>query len=123
MNWTELKDKIYNWDGSWRDIYILNATKEDWRKWVDYVNKSHKVDWFNGKVNGDENKIDFAVVVEYWNGNFDLRSTAKLFIDKIQINAHFFDENEFENDIDPREFNSIEDHYKLIKYIRVVATG
>ena len=40
-----------------------------------------------------------------------------MFIDKIQINAHFFDDTEMENDIDPREFNSIEDHNKLLKYM------
>ncbi len=35
----------------------------------------------------------------------------------MQINAHFFSESEIENNIDPREFNSIEDHNKLIKYM------
>jgi hypothetical protein len=117
MNWTELKNKIYYWDGSWRDIYVLGTLRPDWKKWVDYVNQNYTIDWFNGKTDKDERNIDFNVIEEFWNGDHDLCSTAKVFIDKIQINAHFFDDTEMENDIDPREFNSIEDHDKLIKYM------
>ena len=107
MNWKKLKDKIYFWDGSWRDIYIPNTTEKDWNKWINFVNENYQVDWYNGKAEADQNKIDFNVILEYWNGNHDLCSTAKIFIDKIQINAHFFDDQEIENDIDPREFKSI----------------
>ena len=117
MDWTVLKDKIYYWDGSWRDIYVLNTTRHDWKKWIDYVNLNYSIDCFNGKTNADEKKVDFNVIEEFWNGNLDLRSSAKILIDKIQINAHFFSDTEIENDIDPREFTSIEDHDKLIKYM------
>jgi hypothetical protein len=117
MNWTDLKDKIYYWDGSWRDLYVLQTTRADWKIWVDYVNRNYRIEWFNSKADKDENQIDFSVIEEFWSGDHDLCSTAKVFIDKIQINAHFFDETEMENDIDPREFNSIDDHNKLIKYM------
>lgn len=32
MNWTDLKNKIYYWDGSWRDIYVLQTNRDDWKK-------------------------------------------------------------------------------------------
>jgi hypothetical protein len=117
VNWTDFKNKIYYWDGSWRDILVLQTTHADWKIWVDYVNRSYRIDWFDGKAGKDENQIDFNVIEEFWSGDHDLCSTAKVFIDKIQINAHFFDYSEMENDIDPREFNSIDDHNKLIKYM------
>jgi hypothetical protein len=117
MNWTELKEKIYHWDGSWRDIYVLKTCRADWKKWVDFVNQNYRIEWFNGKTEKNENKIDFNTIEEFWNGDHDLCSTAKVFIDKIQINAHFFADSELENDIDPREFNSLEDHNKLTKYM------
>jgi hypothetical protein len=117
MKWTELKEKIYYWGGTWRDIYVLNSSRHDWKIWIDYVNKNYSIDWFNSKTNTDDKKVDFNVIEEFWSGNLDFCSTAKIFIDKIQINAHFFDDTELENDIDPREFNSIEDHDKLIKYM------
>ena len=96
MEWTELKNKIYYWDGSWRDIYVSGTNVSDWKKWVDYVNDNYQVDWFNGKTSGDEKKIDFTTIEEYWAGNHDLCSTAKIFIDNVQINAHFFDNAELE---------------------------
>ena len=121
MNWKKLKDKIYFWDGSWRDIYIPNTTEKDWNKWINFVNENYQVDWYNGKAEADQNKIDFNVILEYWNGNHDLCSTAKIFIDKIQINAHFFDDQEIENDIDPREFKSITDHNRLMQFMKGIS--
>lgn len=117
LNWNQLKQEIYYWDGSWRDLYILKTDKTDWIKWIDYVNHNYTIKWYNGKTSTEENQIDFEVINEYWNGNIDLCSTAKIFIDEIQINCHFFCDFEIENDIDPREFNSIDDHIKLMKYM------
>jgi hypothetical protein len=118
MNWNELKSKIYVWDGGWLDIYVHNTTRTDWQKWVQYVNQKFKIEWYNGKTEKDETKINFSVVEEFWDGNHDLTSTAKVFIEDIQVNAHFFDETEIENDIDPREFKAIDDHNKLIDYLK-----
>jgi len=117
MNWQEIRDELYYIDGSWRDIYIQNTTKEDWRLWSAYVNEHHKVKWLNGKTNTTEDRIDFDVILEFWNGNHDFCSIARVFIDTLQINAHFFTHSEIENDIDPREFNGIEDHIRLVKYL------
>ena len=117
MNWTELKKEIYYWDGSWRDIYVLQTGIEDNKKWTDYVNEKYRIEWFNGLTQAEETIINFDVIKEYWNGNHDLCSTAKIFIDKIQINNHFFSETEIENDIDPREINSIQDHERVVKYM------
>jgi len=36
-----------------------------------------------------------------------LCSTAKIFIDNIQINAHFFDDKELENDIDQESLTQL----------------
>lgn len=115
--WDELKDQIYYWDGSWRDLYILNTNKENWIKWVNYVNQHYIINWYNGKTGIEENQINYDVIKEYFDGEHDLCSLAKIFIDKIQINCHFFSESEIENDIDPREINSIEDHKKVLRYM------
>lgn len=117
MNWTELKEKIYYWDGSWRDIYLLETSIDDNLKWINFVNENYRIEWFNGLTQKDENKIDFEVVKQFWNGNHDFCSTAKVFIEHIQINNHFFIDKEIENDIDPREINSIEDHERVLKYM------
>jgi hypothetical protein len=118
MNWNQLKNKIYVWDGGWLDIYVHDISRKDWETWIKYVNQNFRIEWYNGKAEKDEIKIDFNVIREFWDGNHDLASTAKVFIDDIQVNAHFFDDTEIENDIDPREFKNIEDHNKLIEYLK-----
>ena len=118
MNWDDLKNKIYVWDGGWLDIYVNDSNSSEWEKWTQYVNDNYRIDWYNGKIAKAESKIDFGVIQEYWNGNHNLCSTAKVFIDNMQVNAHFFDDTEIENDIDPREFKSMEDHNKLISYLK-----
>ncbi len=118
MNWNQLKKEIYVWEGGWLDIYVHSTTAKDWEKWVQYVNQNFRIEWYNGKTERDESKIDFSVIQEYWNGNYDLCSTAKVFVNDLQINAHFFDDAEIENDIDPREFKNLENHNKLINYLK-----
>ncbi len=117
MNWESLQKTLYYHDGSLRDIFIPNTTREDWGKWVAYVNANYRIDWYNGKTDKQESQIDFSVILEYWNGNHDLYSTAKVYMEAIQINAHFFDDAEFENDISPWDFKDLKAHLKLQKYL------
>ena len=117
MNWEKLKDKIYYRDGSLRDIYVLKTNMEDNKKWADFVNEHHIVKWFNGLTQTDEAKIDFEVIKGYLKRDHDLCSSASVFIDKIQINNHFFIDTEIENDISPKEINSLQDHERIINYM------
>jgi hypothetical protein len=117
MNWTEIKEKIYYCDGSLRDIYILQTNMEDNKKWTDFVNEHYTVKWFNGLTQTDEKEIDFEVIKGYLNREHDLCSSASIFLDKIQINNHFFIDSEIENDISPKEINSLQDHERIISYM------
>lgn len=117
MNWQDIKDNIYFLDGSFRDIYILNTTKEDWRIWVDFVNSHYKTSFFIHETQTREDKIDMNKVLDYWNGNIDNCSVASVFLDNIVVNAHFFEDDQIENDITATEFNTIEDHNRLIQYM------
>lgn len=81
------------------------------------VNELYTVKWFNGLTQTNEQMINFEVIEGYLKGRHDLCSSVSIYIDKIQINNHFFVDNEIENDISPNEINSIEDHEKIIKYM------
>jgi len=117
MDFQKLKDNIYYCDGSLRDIYILHTDIDDNRKWAEFVNENYTIKWFNGLRQENESKIDFEVVRGYLNGDHDLCSSASIFLDKVQINNHFFVDTEIENDISPKEIKSIDDHNKLIAYM------
>ena len=117
LDWQYLKEKVYFLDGSLRDIYVHNTTKEDWQKWADFVNTRYKTSFYIYETKVKEDKVDLSKVFEYWNGIHKCGSTATVCIDNIQVNAHFFTEDEIENDIAPSEINSIEDHFKLMDYM------
>lgn len=45
-------------DGSWRDIYVLDASKADWKVWADCVNANYRVGEFAEFTDGDAIKLD-----------------------------------------------------------------
>lgn len=122
MTWEELRNKLYEIDGSWRDIYVLNTTREDWLKWADYVNKNYPIIWTD--TESDESmtidKIDLKTVVRHFDGR-QFNSSANVLVNGIGVNAHFFTEEEIENDIDPSSIRSMDDHNNLMSYMKSVS--
>lgn len=121
MKWKNLKEHVYYEDGSLRDLCVVDTCCSDWQKWVEYANKNYDLRWFNGKENRTENHIDFGVIEALWNREHDLCSSASIFIGKIQINVHFFEDTEMEMDLDPREFQSIEEHHQVVEFMSNLA--
>jgi hypothetical protein len=124
MDWTTLKRQIYFKDGALRDVYVLDATAGEWEKWVDLVNKNYSVEFWDAKTGLTTDKINFTAVKEYWdsNGHREVIS-ATIKLASINVKCHFFDESEIENDIDPSEINSQEDHDKFIGYLRDISVS
>ena len=122
MTWEELRNSVYEIDGSWRDIYVLNTTKEDWLKWADYVNNNYPVIWIDAELEESLtfDKIDLQTVVRHFDGR-QFNSSAKVLVNGIGVNAHFFTEEEIENDIDPSFIRSITDHDNLMNYMKAVS--
>lgn len=117
VTWEELKKYVYDVDGSWRDIYVLDATREDWKKWVDFVNANYRV-MFNDQIEEHRDQIDFATVLNLWNsrGEASMLSSA-VFVGKTIVKCHFFVDSEIENDIDPSEVESYAAHLQLMNYM------
>jgi hypothetical protein len=123
MNWTELKNRIYFEDGSLRDIYVFETDINDWKKWADLVNEKYVVEFFDAKTNSTKDKIDFEAVRECWS-DFDREVvTATVKLVTINIKCYFFGDSEIENDIDPGEFKTIEDHNNLLSYLKDISVS
>src|SRR5690349_2034119 len=118
MNWEELKRQIYLEDGSLRDIYMFGTSSNDWEKWVNLVNEKYEVEFFDEKTNSKKDKIDFSVVQDYWSDSGRGLVSATVKVGTVNVQCLFFDNCEIENDIDPKEFRSLEDHRNLIGYLR-----
>jgi hypothetical protein len=121
MEWQELRNKIYFQDGSLRDIYIQDTTQNDWKLWTEFVNAQYKVSFtiYEGDITTE--KIDFDKVLEFWSGSLDSSIAATVFVGDILVKSYFFCEEEIENDITPKEVTSVDDHNRLIDYLKGVS--
>ena len=110
---------MYRLDGSWRDIYVLNATRDDWKKWSEYVSTNYKVSWYAEDYNNGlaSDRIDSWFIDYRWDSEHYV-TTASVYLNRVQINCHFFIESQIENDIDPKELESIDDHNRVVNYMK-----
>lgn len=123
--WQELRDGVYEIDGSWRDLCVLDATRGDWVKWMAYVNQHYPVSW--GAEDYQAGETLAAIEADYINQRWDagaeaLTTWASVFLGQVQLNCHFFQDSEIENDIDPSKIKSIEDHQLLMDYAVAIST-
>lgn len=123
MDWKTLKRKIYYKDGSLRDIQVWKTGVEDWRKWVALVNQCYTVEFVNGLTGRIEDQIDFDVVQGQWASEVTEWSRCRILVREFSINCHFFCSQDIENDIDPRQFQSSDDHAALLLYLQRVSAA
>lgn len=121
MTWTELKKRIYFEDGSLRDVYVLGTNVKDLTKWTELVNEKYNVEFYDARIDTTTDRISFKAIEETWMEDNRELVTATIKIGPININCHFYDHSEIENDIDPREFKSQAEHDNLIKYLKDVS--
>jgi len=117
MNWQQLRDSIYYLDGSLRDIYVLNTTKDDWIIWADFVNQNYPVKIHNEDNKLIDTKVDLTGVFDCWAVNEHSGLSAIVLVDNVIVQSYFFSDQEIENDISPIEVNSMYDHIKLVDYM------
>ncbi len=120
MTWVELKKKVYNEDGALRDIYIRDVTADDWRCWVNHINSRHRAYFEVGGVSKSD-KIDFEAILDYWQNPQQEYLSASIHLGEILIRVYFNDKTEIENDINPREIRSIEDHQRLLSFLKGIS--
>ena len=123
MNWKKIQDEIYFEDGSWRDIYVLETNRNHWQKWIKLINENYLVEFFNGQTQKLENKINEEIVFNFWDGKTELFNGATIKLNSVDIKCHFFTESEIENDLDPAQIDSIENHKDLLEYLIAVSSS
>ncbi|MCU7615605.1 hypothetical protein NZ698_00225 [Chryseobacterium sp. PBS4-4] len=124
MDWKYLKEEIYFSDGSLRDIYVLNTSREDWQKWIDFVNGNYEIEFHYCDHKGNRltsKKIISKYVFNSWDRINDFTNDATISIEGVIVKCHFFGEEEIENDIDPNEVKTLEDHYLIINYLKSIS--
>lgn len=121
MSWHDLKKYVYSEDGYLPDILVLGTDRDDWQRWIDFVNAHYRV-VFRDESGREHDQVDFAVLVRYWDskGEGELHIT-NVFVGGLQVNCFFYSDDVIRNDLDTREVNSLLDHDHLVAYLIEVA--
>ena len=120
MDWQLLRDKIYYLDGSLRDIIVRNTNRNDWLLRIDFVNSNYQIEF---TVDGSDdilNQIDKEIVFNNFDSP-DKTLNCSVYLGQIILKCYFF-HGEIENDITPREINTLDDHNNLVEYLVKIST-
>lgn len=101
--------ELWEVDGSLRDVYAAQMTMERWRAFLSFAQQ------VEGRYASDGEP---SVVPDA--GTIFLLA---LLIEGVQINCHFFAEDELELDIDPREVETAGAHEAVLRFLEAVATA
>lgn len=118
LDWTTLQ-LLFAWDGSWRDLYVLDTDIRDWQGLIDRLRLRDTHLTFS--LDGVQQPLpsDLQAV-------FAAREQASpllsIFLDHVQINCHFFDPSQIEFDIDPREITDAAAFRHLLNFMDVVGS-
>ncbi|TIT17924.1 MAG: hypothetical protein E5W81_18180 [Mesorhizobium sp.] len=119
MNWEQIASD-FAWDGSWRDIYVLNTSEADWQgvwnillEWTPPASFS-----VSGKI--ESMPLGVEAVLESETG-----SLLSFYVGPIQLACHFFSADEIEFDFDPRQVTGKTEVEHLDRFMRLLgdATG
>src|ERR1700755_1575313 len=100
MGWQDYK-KAFEFDGSWRYIYITETELKDWKTVLEFLAEGRY------PVRYLVNEVETPLNTNAWQLFQDKKESKMplLWIDVsgVMLACHFFDQNEIEFDLDPRE--------------------
>jgi hypothetical protein len=116
MEWRQIAPD-FAFDGSWRDIYVLDTTLSDWQVVLDMLRQLDPAPIF--RVDGVAKAIPDRA-----EGAFESRASAgallSVSIGKAVLNCHFFGVDEIEFDLDPREIGDSDQFERLVAFMRLL---
>ena len=117
LAWEKVR-KEFEFDGSWRDIYIFETTMSDWQRMLNAVRRvPHHVEYFRG---GQPTEFPVEAIDAFpLDGECD-RLLSVSFAGLL-ANCHFFSTEEIEFDIDPREVKGQSELDALFGFMRMLA--
>ena len=119
LAWDDLKVE-FAWDGSLRDICVIDTSIADWRSALEMIHAGgyrlvFTIDGVEATAPDNLHQI-FGQPREC---SFLLAA----FVDGVQLNCHFFSESEIEFDLDPREVAGQAEFDAVITFMRKLATS
>ena len=114
MDWKDAKSAFVR-DGSLRDLYVLDTTVEDWHRLFDFVRGSAYDLRFR---HGDDWQPLPDAPDGFFSGESEWTTLLSVDVGGVVINAHFFETDQIELDIEPSEVQAPERAASLFGFMR-----
>lgn len=118
MTWIEIASD-FEWDGSWRDIYVLDATIGDWQRVLDGLKELRPGPVMN--IDGEAAAFQLTA-----SAIFQQRERHSLLlyltVGNVRLNCNFFQEDEVEFDFDPRQVKNPDDLESVRAFMNLLAS-
>jgi hypothetical protein len=116
MNWTDISPE-FEWDGSWRDIYVGGVSLKDWQSVLDSIARRSP----GAQFYRDGKPAPLPLRAKALFEQRDL-SAPSLILDVggVGLKCHFFDEHEIEFDLDPREVKGPDEFEAIAGFMRML---
>ena len=118
--WNEIKSE-FETDGSLRDIYVENVQVELWNLFIEEVkNYKHRIEFSHG-----DNEL---ALPNNFNAIKKLQetdpTTLRIWLPgDIQLNCHFFTEDEIELDVSPCDVQSEASYLQLLEFLKWLSSS
>ena len=118
VKWEAARD-IFEWDGSWRDIYVFETTVQDWDSLLRALaGSSFDVEFTRG---GKRDSLPRSLAEHFSAGAERPLLMLTVVADGVRLNAHMFCDDEIEFDFDPREISTGERFEALVGFMNFTA--
>lgn len=108
----------FDFDGSWRDIYVFGTTITDWQRVLDALRSSE----YRLTYCLDDQSVEVPTnVVDAFPVPSECTHLLSVSFAEVTANCHFFTKGEIEFDIDPREVKGQRELNALFGFMRCLA--
>ena len=112
-SWSQCAARL-EWDGGFRDIYVLNTDRSDWDALLAFLDRSEWPVVF--KVN-DEPKAIPSDTRQVFELRDELDFSLSVVVGRALLHFHFFAPSEIECDLDPRDVRDESDWKSLLEFM------
>lgn len=116
MKWEDYQAD-FEFDGSLRDIYVLNTSIKDWQRFIDFAHSgAYRISY---EVDGEETSLP-RQVAEIFQARTASNAFCSISAGSISIRCHFFNDWELEFDVDPREIQGEAQAEEVFAFMRQI---
>jgi FAD/FMN-containing dehydrogenase len=117
MDWDDYK-KAFEFDGTWRDIYVPETELKDWKTLLEFLAEGHFPVRF--LVNDTEQPLHTNVWQIFQDKKQDRIPLLWIDVAGVMLACHFFEQNEIEFDLDPREVTGEKHAQALLDFMKQI---